>query len=352
VDGVSKAADLQLDSRGRLPGGFRYTVTGLQAVCRAASPGLYQLVTELAGCNRDAAKDPRDDYSFPEAIEIFNRVIARRFDHRFLDKQRVVRDGRTKLVEGLVGPKYSIVENIDFFERATDAASQVTNMPLSEAVLAGRRLILRFAAPKPLFSLAVPDANVPEFGRGADAFHAGLHFLNSEIGGDASLRAAVMLRRAADGTASLGRWLGGRRVHTGRELMRRVAMVFSEAASVEQDADRLRVRMLALRSESLGLKAAGPDARIERLRAIMSWLQAQAIQARVAERAVVDALYRGAYGVPGAVPAAPDEIGPSSRTAFDLYIALTTQGQDLYVTGRETTEQVAYRMLLGRIKLK
>ena len=349
VEEVASASSLRLKPDGSVAGGRRYTVEGLRQVCQVACPGLFQVVADMAGTGRRTARDDGDvPGSIVDATAIFNRVIELRFDSLFAARQRLIVDLRARTIDGLLGPGYTQIENVEVFERAAEAALQAGDQVLDRATLAGRLMTARFASLSPLFSIDAPPGV-----DGDDAFHAGTHLVNSEVGGESTLRAAPALRRARDGTCSLGRWLGGRRVHAGREFRRKAETMFAEAAAAEPDAARTRAAMLALRAASLGL-AGDTVRRAERLEAIVSRLRDAGLQLTVARRVALDAAYRGAYGPPGQVPAGPDDLTAAAgrRSSFDLYAALTAAGRDLYDHGQhEGPERAAHALLHGRMKL-
>ena len=65
---------------------------------------------------------------------------------------RLIKDVNRHLVEGVMGPKYNYLENLALYDLAKDAmASSPVRVRFLEAVLEGRRLLLRFVHDRPLF---------------------------------------------------------------------------------------------------------------------------------------------------------------------------------------------------------
>ena len=338
---VGSLAELKLNPDGTLADGYRYTKPALRQVCTLACAGLYQAVVDLAGLEAGPGDPPEHDP--PLAIRTFNRAVELRLG-RFLGQQRLIRHVRLRRIEGLIGPRYAPLENADFFARAREvAAGKPRPAAFAGATLAGRRLTARFADADPLFEVPGPD--------GPDAYRGGLHLTNSEIGGESTVRAAVILRRDRDGTTSLGPFLGGRRTHTGKDFARMVAVVFAAATAAEQDPRKLRAGLLRLRAEPLGLGFDLDEDRQARVAALASRLLEHGVPKALGTRAVLDALYRGAEGPVGLPPRLLSRAELESRTAFDLYAALTGVGASGYAGPLESVEQSAYKLLTGALKL-
>jgi hypothetical protein len=343
IDEVSGLADVQLAPDGTLAGGYRYTSTALRQVANLVGPGLYPLVVDLSGSVRDPER-PREDYSFELARRTFNRMVELRLN-RLVGTHRLIRDTRGKTIDGVLGPRYSPIDNAEIFAQTkAAAASSVFPSIFLEAELTGRRLMLRFVHDHALFGI-LGDA-------GPIGYQTGLHVANSEVGGESTVRAATILRRMDDGTTSMGRFLGGRRVHSGTGLARRVAMVFGEVAAHEPVACKLEARILALRAKTLGLGFDLDADRQARVRELADRLAVRGVPKRSALQAVTAAMYCGDSGHGVSMPMLLSRTALEGRTAFDLYCALTAQAAALYATSREAVEQAAYNLLQGRISLQ
>jgi hypothetical protein len=341
---VAKLDQLQLDHEGRLPGGYRYTLTAFKQVCGLACPGLHQAVVDLSGVRRTSLQ-PRYDYSFPDAVEVFNKALRIRYAERFDGKVRLIKDVERQLVEGVMGPKYNYLENRTLYDIAKDAmASSPVRVRFLEAVLEGRRLLLRFVHARPLFTI---DAGS---GAGAEGFSGGYHISNSEIGGEASVRVTTLLYGHRQATASLGPFPGrGPLAHTGKDFAKRLKRTFASALAVVQDGPTLARRMQALLGSPLDL-GEGETQREERLDDLSLLLHRQNIPRGLARRIVLATMSYGSE-TPGSLPRAPIRPRPG-RTWFDLYSTLTRESRGLDMTVMEAVEQAAFQILLGRIREK
>jgi hypothetical protein len=337
---VGALSQLQLNHEGELPGGYRYTSTAFKQVCGLACPGLHQAVVDLSGIRRTSVQ-PRRDYSFADAIEVFNRALRIRYQERFEGKVRLIRDVQRHLVEGMLGPKYNYLENRALYDMARDAmASSPLRVRFLEAVLEGRRLLLRFVHVRPLF--------VVDTGPGTDCepFSGGYHVSNSEVG-EASVRVTTLLYRHRSATTSLGPFPGrGPLAHTGKDFVKKVIRIFAGAVTTNQDGPLLARRMQRLREMPLDL-GQGEQQREERLDDLSLLLHRQNVPRSVARRIILATMSYGS-DLPRQLPRAPDRLR-QGRTWFDLYSTLTRESRGLDMTVMEAIEQAAFQILLGRI---
>jgi hypothetical protein len=345
VKHVNGSRDLCLDKEGTLPGGYRYTEAAFKQVCAIAARGLYQIVLDLSGIYRRGAAS-RDDYSFDVAVDLFNTVVRRRFNGRFNGKARVVRntDPALRVVDGVLGPKYNYLENRNIYDMSRDAvASSQAKVVFHEAAVAGRRLMIRYAHKRPLFEVKVA-------GHDADAFHGGYHFSNSEIAGESSVKASVLLLRMPADTASIGRFGRGRLAHTGKDFGKKLNRMFQAVLSIPQDPAATRKRVDAMIAAPLGLDVPEQE-REAQLGYIARALYHEDIPRALAGRIAVSAMQYGSHD---------DIVKPrpmtrevcAGRTVYDLYNALTREARELPLAVRETVERAAYGLLNGKIKLR
>jgi hypothetical protein len=336
---VGSLSQIQLDHNGQLPGGYRYTLTAFKQICALACPGLNQAVIDLSGVRR-TSDQPRYDYSFADAVEVFNKALRIRYAERFDGKVRLIRDVERRLVEGVMGPKYNYLENRALHDIAKDAmASSPVKVRFLEAVLEGRRLMLRFVHVRPLF---VTD--------GGEGFSGGYHISNSEIGGEASVRVTTLLYRHHSATTSLGPFPGrGPLAHTGKDFAKKLKRVFAGALAVNQDGQLLARRMQVLLDMPLSL-GEGEKKREERLDDLSLLLHRQNIPRGLARRIILATMSYGSEPS-GPLPRAPARPRPG-RTWFDLYSTLTRESRGLDMTVMEAVEQAAFQILLGRVRDK
>ena len=341
---VGSLAQVQLDHNGQLPGGYRYTVTAFKQICALACPGLNQAVIDLSGVRR-TSDQPRYDYSFADAVEVFNKALRIRYAERFDGKVRLIRDVERRLVEGVMGPKYNYLENRALHDIAKDAmASSPMRVRFLEAVLEGRRLMLRFVHDRPLFAIGTAP------GVDGERFSGGYHISNSEIGGEASVRVTTLLYRHHAATTSLGPFPGrGPLAHTGKDFTKKLKRVFAGALAVVQDGPLLARRMQVLLDMPLSL-GEGEKKREERLDDLSLLLHRQNIPRGLARRIILATMSYGSEPS-GPLPRAPARPRPG-RTWFDLYSTLTRESRGLDMTVMEAVEQAAFQILLGRVRDK
>ncbi len=335
---VGDVKEMRLDPHGCLPEGYRFTSQGLKQVCELLGPGLFPFIRDLAGVDR-AKETPREEYDFETAVRTYNRTLAIRFGTRFEGKQRLLRNLRDKLIEGVLGPRYQLVENSEVLDRAEESASnRPDGLNLQVAVLSGRRMMLRYTAAAKLFVVA-DSTGAPH------AYRDGLHFANSEVGGESTFRAAPVLYHKVDESFALGAFLAGRQAHVGRKLQERMSRAFADAAEA-QDGGRLAKRARTLMTLPLGLTG-DPEADDARARAIASQLQTKGVPLTSGYKAVL-----ASSAGSGRMPDFPSKGDAKVRTHFELFRSLAAHGRGLHATSQETVEQAAYALLVGQIKLR
>jgi hypothetical protein len=350
VDEVESAKSIALDAEGMLPGGFRYTAGAFAQLCGILSPGLYKVIADVAGLTR-APGSEADEYSFTEAVRLYNRMVDLRFSARIDGKLRLLRDLQTRQVEGIVTAAYAHLDNSDLYSRAREAVDGADGRYVFDsATLRGRLFAVRFAEAEPAFSLPLP-AGFEHPGVSRDSFRHGLYFVNSEVAGESSVRGAPFLQRCLDATFSLGYCFGDRALsHSGKRFYDNVSRLLGEAASYSPDRAKYKSHVQSLLARPLEVFTEAVERPREANRAIKSRLQEHGLSAEQAGAAIRDVIYRGAYGIGRDVTLD----GPSAvavRTRFDLYSALTTLSREFSATNQERVAHVAHLLLIGRIKL-
>jgi len=345
LDHVTLAKQLQIDEQGRTADGYRLTSTAFKQVCSVAGKGLDRLVTDLCGVFR-SPEDPRSDYSVAEAVRIYNLTLALRFANRFVGNIQVIRNTRDSRIEGLVGRKYNYLANRAVYDMAHEAVSGAYRpVRFYEANLWGRRLSMRFIHQDPLFDI---PATAPGVDR--ERFHGGYGFSNSEVGGEASVRASMLICRERDGATAVGTGFSGRVVHTGspKRFLQKLNKMFASVMAADQDADELKRRMLGLRN--VPLKLGGPEAEHEHQVDYLSlFLHRFDIPKALARRIVLATIQSGSE--PLMTYRTPDRRTMAARTAFDLYSVIAREARGFAMPIRETAEQAAYSLLMGKVKL-
>lgn len=346
--------DVMLNRQGKVQRTFRLTTTALSQLCSALAPGLSQLVGNLSGLRR---KDTEDDewkvYDPLEAIHIINNLIRLRFKHR-LEGHGLIMDMRNARVEGVVGPRYKFLSNLELLDRANEFARDLDpSARFLEAALAGRRLVLRYRDATRLFSLPAPNDK-------REPFYRGWHFSNSEIG-DCSVRTGMLIVRQWRRTSSL---MGvGRLVHVkGGNFGPKINDLFQKLQrTADSEINTHNFSELAddLQQESLRL-GGDPVAHVKRSQSLIGKLARGKFPKLLAKRTLNHALASGSYRVDrvegGQHPTydAPDPglLGAfRGRNAYDLYNALTEIARGAAPEQQELAESLAYKLLLQRFKV-
>lgn len=331
VTEVSDEGELAVSDDGALRDGFRMTATALRQVCNLLSNGLYAMLVDLAGVHSAAS----GECSVAAAARVYNMMLRRR-SSRVVGRIRLLRHLGERRVDGVLGVRFHLAPNDEFYANAASAASSAARpATFSGASLAGRRLSLTFSHRRPL-------AKGPD----GEAFHDGLFFTNSEVGGESSLRAAPILVRGSTGAFSMGRHLGGRQAHVGAAFRRKVDRIFAAASAVSQSGELASSRFAALAATSLGLGYGRDEDVQERIDAIASKLHESGVPKAA-----------GAEAVAVAMRIAPSRSWASrgdeaaGRTAYDLYNGLTAVALGRYVTTQECLAQAAHELFKGKIKI-
>lgn len=334
--------DLMLQPDGRTKRhGKRYTSSAFLSVAKAIAPGLSLLIPNIAGIT--GRPDSRNEkYSSNEAIRIFNAIIDLRYDEDLSMCQLVVNEN-DDYIEGLLGPKTQYLENFTFFQMIQDMLGETAETEFREGVVAGRQMMLRYSHKDPLVTMP---------GDEPDTFHYGYHFANSESG-DMSVRAAPLIYRPYDGTASLVRFNeSGRQFHTGRDFTSKLSALVSTVVTARPKTGKITSLLEELPSQSLELDPEEPGMLKTQMDALALQLRqiSKSITTNVARNIIKRAVYIGSYG------ADPDEDVEylthrhsviRSRTRFDIYNAITREAQRDAITIRERVERTAYNFVTG-----
>jgi hypothetical protein len=338
---VNNVRELLLDGQGfTLVGQSRLTTWALFQVCQIICPGLYKLINELAG-GYVSDKHPRSDYSFAEAVDIYNRVVGQRFLSRLFGRQ-LMRSNQTNLIEGVVGSRYRWLSNFDLYENTRGVLDQERKPPVfCEATLHGRWMLLRYYNPR---TLCVADGPRGEH----DRFVSGYHFSNNEVG-HASIKAAAMLIREMGRTASLSPSLGHGKVrHLGQRFTERLKRLLSGVIGRLEEAEAYRSHVLALQATSLRLGDEANEAK--RRDDLVHQLVRRKLTNGLAEAVIRNVMNQDSYNreIPVAHVA---QYNRSSRTAYDLYNAIGRIAKTMPINVREQLEQAAYALLVGKLVL-
>lgn len=342
---VSKLGDVSLSSEGLIRGKFRLSTLALSQLCGLLAPGFSQAVFSLAGLRQvgQDAKDERFDNQI--AIRVFNELLAFRFA-RVTGYQLVV-DRHHKRVEGLIGRKYNFFSNWEMYDRVRRFVKQrkTAKAGFTEAILSGRRMVLRFRSVDPIFE-------VTEVRESGEPFFGGYQFENTEVGECALRGSTVLIRQWCDNKA-VAPCLESNRVRHVRgaafernftRLLDRLDLRAGEAAQFKDQV----LRLLKTRLE-LGGEQAQHD---ERLQAIREKLLRRRMSKGLVQRIVQRMLVAGSYRADAADRASTPPLETyARRNAYDLFNALTFEAKREALDERIEAEQLAYLLLVGKFHI-
>jgi hypothetical protein len=337
VVNVSDINELLLSPTGQtLVGNRRYTAEGFMHIARTLSSGLWTLLVDISGGRRRPLVDP-DSYDAVAAINIFNATLRLRFSQ--LDGKRLILTPQR--IEGL-GPSYCYMDNRTLFQAAQETIelSPVPTLFLG-ASLIGRRMNIWYRSREPMFSVPV--------GGKRRHFWTGYYIANGEVTG-VSLRGAEAIYNSFGNCLGSLTEQGQRVIHAGTTFTQRVERMLSRLISREPDVERLRERFVQLAATSLNL-VGSEEVRQQREARILQILGRRSLPRSIAGDVLSNAICVGSDTTlrPSHVMLTAETA--AARTAYDLFCGLVRVGKKVGLDRREKLEQIAYELLLGKLKL-
>jgi hypothetical protein len=330
---IGTAAAMQIQRDGTTPTGYRYTSVAMQQLCQSLGSGLSYLITDLAGVNR-RPDQPKEEFSLALATDVLNQIIKLRFGR--IRERQLIRSIPNKTIDGIVGPYYRFLSNASFYERINNSVKPKTQ--LHEALLYGRYLALRYILPDHRFVINISGQ--------LETFTPGYYFKNSEIG-ESSVRTAVVFVRESTGDSCLSPFISRTR-HQGKDFDGRLGRLMLTTSSQVHDADYYREKVVALLNQNLGLgKGDKQDEKTKKK--ITDELAKQGLMQWTADQVLTSAIVSGDGHYTGdAAVLARQHLVLTSRTAYDVFTTLMREARKLAIDTRETVEQAAYALLVGR----
>lgn len=335
---VHSANEVLLDDEGRTAGGnYRLTTKAFYQICQETGCGLYRLVADLSGRDR-RPEEARSDFSFPEALGIYNSVVRRRFGTRLAGCQ-LLRNTHKGLIAGLVGPRYRRLPNAVFYTQVQEVLGRMgERLPLYEAVLNGWWLLVRFYSPRNLFELTGPIGE-------RDRYFAGYHFSNDEVG-EGAVKAAALVLRNTGRTAALTPVPGGGYIrHQGQDFNARLGRVLSGVRDRLNVPEHYLSRVETLKEQKL-LLGTSEKADERRVADLARQLNRRGVPVALGKRIVQAAWRQGSYDA-REMPICTR----GDRTVYDLFNALGRVARGLPISMREQAERLAYALLSGRLAI-
>lgn len=341
---IARLADAMLSSDGLLQQKYRLTTVALQQLCSLLAPGLSQTICSLAGLRRIGADGKDELCDISTAIRVFNDLAAFRFA-RLVGISLIIDRGALR-VEGLAGRRYAIFSNWSMYSRLSAFAKQHKKSPASfnEALLHGRRLLLRFHGNRPLFLLR-------ERREEGEPFLGGYQFENTEVG-ECSLRSThLLIRQWTDNKAVAPvrdmdriRHVKGPSFETKlQSLFRTIRLDGGLGAKYHE-----QIQKLLQKSLGLGGTREDNERRTEQLhKKLVSRKLSRDLATRVLRRTLTHGSYRADQADLDSYPLK----SYASRDAYDLFNALTWEAKREPLDERLHAEQLAYQLLSGGFTL-
>lgn len=338
---IGSEEEFQLDPRGRTKvGGYRFTYLAFAQIAKLMAVGLSKLLPDISG-----SITLPDDREFLVdgglAIDLWNRMVELRFS--LLHNHRVIRNDRTKQIEGVIGNRHQYLENAGFYEAASEIIPKYQpDVNFHGAMIVGRRMAMWFRAKSAMFELDVDGTRWP--------FYHGYYFTNGEATGTAVRGALVVFSQAGLCLAPYAAY-GGRMTHTGRDFYTRFGQMLMGVVNREVPVAKLHEGAKGLLSTDLGFQPTmmKPD-RKQQQRRLVHALTHLGIPKNLAAEVVENALTKGRNLRKGTFfPHQDVSRVYSKRTLLDLLIPLLELARHVDLSRREKIEQAAFDVLTGRI---
>lgn len=316
--------------------GWRYTDTALNRMCNTVCKGLNYIIPDLAGVDRTPDQS-RQQFSPTIAIELFNRVVRFRFDHRLMGNQLVVSE-KDRQIDGIVGSRYRHLPNDEFLAQVlTSYQKEVATF--FEAMLYGRNLVVRFQLLGHKYDL------------NGTPFTAGIHTGTSEIG--ASSMKATCLLIGPDSSCAMVPYVGNRVIHAGSQFGRRLTNVLHSAVNKAPKPQDIESKATKAAAKLLGFTGEESNDVIVRKR-ITSVLSRQGL-VRGFFQDVIKATVVGDVDDSTFADLSPNQrkLVVSGRSTYDLFMALIRESrrQLLSLENMEKAERMAYAILVGQLSV-
>jgi len=320
VYGIDRPEQVCLRPDGLTQSGSKYTAVGLRQVCSRLADNLGSVVFNLAGHSERRRFGPVD---LPAAIDVFNRVVAARFDR--LSGCRIVRDDRLGTIDGVLPPAYRRLRRLEAYEMLSSRLPGL-GLSLHWASLEGRQLMVRLCGDAAV--CAVADV----------AFRGGVYLRTSELVGERTM-VGLALVRGTDGAAAVGDLVGTFGVpQTGPKFTANLGAVYDRAVLQLASLPDRGAGLMQLQHLSLALLDCDGERNRERCRTIADWLCGRGLARRTAKDVVARVL-RGESGPPLGI-----------RTGYDLFSAVVSEAAELPALPRFYAERAAYDLVIPRFR--
>jgi len=328
-------SQLMFNKSGLVQGDLRMTTTAMGQLCSLLAPGLSLVVKDLISDEEGA--DTR------LAIKTLNELTHLRFKQKLADR-RIVIDTVGRRIDGIVGPKYVQLPNSELYRRSKQFVCRHNKAEFHEAVVSGRRIMVQYRSADPIIELE-DDSQEP------DTYFGGYHFSNSEVG-ECAVRAAALIVRKVCSNGAVGTVKeGGRLAHVRlSNFEERFEALLDYVRKKSQEPSLLAARMGVLKKTTLDIGGSNGE-HVARCKHIIRRLRKAGLPKKFASRVMSRTILCSANDVGpmhsylGVRPKMTDVRG---RNLYDLFNAITFEAKKLPVSLRESAEQLAYLILVGR----
>ncbi len=340
---ISSPADLQFNKTGRTKsGGLRMTHLMFQQCAQKLGPGTGRFISSMAGPVQAAESTQTTDTEF--AIAVWNKTVALRLSP--LQKYRMIKNQRTRQLEGLVGNRQHYLNNYEILERAITACSDAHGDSCSfyGAKLVGRSMTLWFRHNTPMMTLTVDGIT--------SAFYGGYYFTVQEASGTA-MRGTMAVLCPQGVCLAPYKQFGGRaaRNQNGEKFDDRLSRLFSKVFDGRFERDVLLAGVQALPDTSLGFTPDMlKDKRERHAEYVLKMLRSFGVQKDLAVVILSDALHMG-HDIPESPSSQQLSLLFSRRSMLDLFVHLLRKAKVSRSSVREKLELLAYRVIAKRLNL-
>lgn len=333
---ISDPRDVMLSKDGStLAGKYVLTSVALSQICRTLCPGLIKVINDLAGLYTGPVRSENPGL----ALEIYNSMVRNRFE--LLQDKSLVRNLKSKRIDGIIGAGYRQLSNKEFLDLIEDSATAGSGvLKFGSATRIGRTLVTCYILPK-------------SFTADPEPYTLGLYFSNSEVG-DCSVKIGNLVRRDSTGERAVGPVKRGRMIHTGKDFASRVRKsVYTEIANFDRYkvwlAKNLKKTLSELPSYSLGFEGLDDKKAAAKMGELAARLARGGLGSQLAERVLYSALYQGKDPEPAKkYETSIRRAQWGTRTAYDLFVSLIRDAARRNLSVRESEEKVAFDLLMNR----
>jgi len=335
---IMEPKDIRLDSDGCITcerTKYRLSIQAFTELCSRLSPGLATLAKDISGVRR--REGSIDEVVSPKvAAEIINACAELRF--RMKDgifSRQLILDTKTKVVDGIVGPKYRYLAHCDLYE-AVDQMMGGSEIPVyfAYARLIGRRLAMYYQMRGVQLSLS-----------NGHTWSGGYYFANSEAG-ECGVHSSELLINAQTGLRVLGPMQ--QLAHSGKGFLVKLTHVLNEVFA--RGAELPEKRQGGEKLLDTHLQVFDAAGRVDKT--IRKTLEHSLMGQNLAKKYAADVIRGAIYaGGTSSIPLSASRHDINNRTHYDVFLRLAYEAEQWNLSTRESMERIAFLLLNGDFSL-